>query len=91
MNFQINEGGLYITLQWQATAAEYWALGCSKDKIIVGIPTYGRGFQLADANNNGWGAPATGPCPAGQWTREAGFYSYYEVSIQWFDYLFLFN
>jgi len=64
----------------QAWAANYWFEGgCPKDKLVIGMATYGRGFTLADASNNGYGAPASGACPAGTWTREAGFLAYYEI------------
>jgi len=61
-------------------AANYWvAQGCPKNKLMLGMATYGRCFTLANANNFGLGAPTTGPCPAGQYTREAGFLAYYEI------------
>lgn len=34
--------------------------GASKDKLIMGIPTYGNAFTLADPSQNGVGAPASG-------------------------------
>jgi chitinase len=34
--------------------------GVSKDKLIMGIPTYGNAFRLNDPNRNGVGAPASG-------------------------------
>ena len=58
-----------------------WASECTRDKLVVGIPTYGRGFTLADSNKAGLNATTTGPSPAGEFTREEGFYSYYEVRI----------
>lgn len=65
----------------QDWAANYWLYGGTpNEKLIIGMATYGRGFTLADANNNGYGAAATGPSPPGQFTREGGFYSYYEAS-----------
>ena len=54
--------------------------GCPKDKLIIGMPTYGRGFTLVDAANDGYYAAASGPSTAGTYTREAGFLAYYEVS-----------
>ena len=48
---------------------------------MIGLATYGRSFTLEDASNNGMGAPAKGAGPAGTYTREAGFNSYYEVCL----------
>jgi len=61
-------------------AANYWvAGGCPKEKLILGLGTYGRCFTLTSAANNGMGAPVKGACTAGTYTREAGFLSYYEI------------
>ena len=61
---------------------QYWHDGgMPKDKIIIGMPSYGRSFTLADPNNNGLGAPATGAGINGSYTREHGFLAYYEVSF----------
>lgn len=35
------------------------ARGVPREKLVVGIPTYGIGFTLVDAGNNGVGAPAS--------------------------------
>ena len=43
---------------------------------------YGRGFTLADNNNNGIGAPVSGAGRAGPFSREAGTLAYYEVWLQ---------
>ena len=53
--------------------------GVPKEKLLVGMSSYGRCFSLSNANVNGLGAPASGPCPAGKYTREAGILAYYEV------------
>lgn len=64
----------------QEWAANYWLdNGCPKEKFLIGMPTYGRSFRLQSSTNTGYGAPATGAAPAGAFTREGGFYSYYEV------------
>uniref|UniRef100_K1RC35 Chitotriosidase-1 n=1 Tax=Magallana gigas TaxID=29159 RepID=K1RC35_MAGGI len=63
-----------------AWAAEYWyKLGLPKQKLNVGLALYGRSFTLSDPYNNGVGAPAKGKGNAGNYTREAGFLSYFEV------------
>jgi len=68
----------YLSVRW---AAEYWALlGAPRDKLVIGLATYGRCFTLTNPSSaSDIGAPASGPCPAGSYTREAGFLSYYEV------------
>lgn len=43
------------------------------------MATYGRSFKLQDPNNNGLGAPANGKATPGNYTRESGFLSYYEI------------
>uniref|UniRef100_UPI00398F3BB8 acidic mammalian chitinase-like isoform X2 n=1 Tax=Pristiophorus japonicus TaxID=55135 RepID=UPI00398F3BB8 len=57
----------------------YWKdQGAPADKLIVGLPTYGRTFKLSSSNSD-VGAPASGPGPAGTYSREAGFLANYEI------------
>lgn len=65
--------------------------GAPLEKLMLGFPTYGRTFRTATASNN-LGAPASGPATEGKYTREAGFWSYYEIcdfikgaNVQWID------
>jgi chitinase len=61
-------------------ATQYWIdKGAPANKIALGLGTYGRSFKLVDVNDNGIGAPANGNPPRGQYTRESGFLSYYEI------------
>lgn len=60
--------------------AHYWVNGgCPREKLIIGMGTYGRCFTLSNAADHGVGAPVKGACTAGKYTREAGFLSYYEI------------
>ncbi|KAM9860334.1 acidic mammalian chitinase-like [Aulostomus maculatus] len=60
-------------------AMNYWkSNGAPAEKLLVGFPTYGHTFRLASANT-AVGAPASGPGPAGTFTRQAGFWAYYEI------------
>uniref|UniRef100_A0A914XYE2 Chitinase n=1 Tax=Panagrolaimus superbus TaxID=310955 RepID=A0A914XYE2_9BILA len=60
-------------------AMNHWAeKGMPKNKLIVGIATYGRGWALDDPSNTGIGSPGK-PAPAMEFTREAGIASYYEI------------
>uniref|UniRef100_A0A6Q2WSB3 Acidic mammalian chitinase n=1 Tax=Esox lucius TaxID=8010 RepID=A0A6Q2WSB3_ESOLU len=71
-------------------AMTYWRdQGAPVEKLIMGFPTYGRTFQLS-SGKTGVGAAANGPGAAGLFTREAGFWSYYEIcpflqgaTVQW--------
>ncbi|XP_026116221.1 acidic mammalian chitinase-like [Carassius auratus] len=73
-------------------AMTYWRdQGAPVEKLRMGFATYGRTFHLASAAS-GVGAPTSGPGSAGKYTREPGFWSYYEVctflqgtTVQWID------
>ena len=69
----------FLTQMW---AANYWvSKGAPKEKLVIGMATYGRTFTLAAGNNVGIGAPAVGAGTAGKFTRERGFLAYYEVRL----------
>ncbi|KAJ3601775.1 hypothetical protein NHX12_029539 [Muraenolepis orangiensis] len=60
-------------------AMTYWRdQGAPVDKLRMGFAAYGRTFRLTSANT-GIGAPVGGAASAGPYTREAGFWSYYEI------------
>ncbi|KAF7667459.1 hypothetical protein LDENG_00060370 [Lucifuga dentata] len=56
----------------------YLNTGAPVEKLNMGFATYGRTFHLSSASS-GVGAPASGAAAAGRYTREAGFWSYYEI------------
>nr|ARE59262.1 chitinase 7 [Sogatella furcifera] len=61
-------------------AASMWVrLGAPKDKLIIGMPTYGRTFTLANTAQFTVNSPASGGGKAGEYTKEGGFLAYYEV------------
>lgn len=45
----------------------YRAHGVSADKLVLGVPFYGRGFRVKDADNDGLYRPYTEPYAAGDW------------------------
>ncbi|XP_075318413.1 acidic mammalian chitinase-like isoform X2 [Odontesthes bonariensis] len=73
-------------------AMKYWRdNGTPVEKLRMGFAAYGRTFRLT-SSDTGVGAPASGPAAAGPYTREAGFWAYYELctflkgtTIQWID------
>ncbi|KAL0110455.1 hypothetical protein PUN28_013813 [Cardiocondyla obscurior] len=53
--------------------------GMSADKIVLGIPTYGRSYTLFNQEATDLGSPADGPGTEGEATREKGYLAYYEI------------
>ena len=60
----------------------YWRdQGTPLEKLRMGFAVYGRTFRLTSPDN-GVGAPVGGAASAGTYTREAGFWAYYEVNFR---------
>ncbi|XP_017139015.1 probable chitinase 10 [Drosophila miranda] len=61
-------------------AASLWVkLGAPKEKLVIGMPTYGRSFTLANTDKHGPNAPASAGGREGVYTKESGFLAYYEI------------
>ncbi|RZC33216.1 chitinase-3-like protein 2 [Asbolus verrucosus] len=59
--FQSSQDKGYFTNLNINYTTHYWILkGMSRDKIIIGLPTYGHTFRLTNNHNNGLYAPARG-------------------------------
>ncbi|XP_055681033.1 chitinase-3-like protein 2 [Lutzomyia longipalpis] len=74
-----NERGLLAMLNINYTANYWHEQGLDKEKIIIGLPTYGHSFHLANPLNRRIGSPATNFGATGI----LGFTSYSEVC--WFQ------
>jgi len=73
-----------VCCNWtQAWTIDYWLnkAGAPKEKVIIGISTYGTTFTLANAARHGLKAASTGPGKAGKYTQEPGTLAYYEVRL----------
>uniref|UniRef100_T1JDU4 chitinase n=1 Tax=Strigamia maritima TaxID=126957 RepID=T1JDU4_STRMM len=66
-----------LNVDW--TVRYYIQLGVPAFKIIVGIPTYGRGYTLEDGVDGTLGTPVKGPGDKGPATKESGYMAYYEI------------
>ncbi|KAK4025917.1 hypothetical protein OUZ56_014951 [Daphnia magna] len=66
-------------LNIDSTVQIYLLNGASADKLVLGIPTYGRSFRLVNPDMTELGSPADGPAEAGKATREKGYLAYYEI------------
>ncbi|XP_061488232.1 acidic mammalian chitinase-like [Rhineura floridana] len=70
-------GNIYFNVDY---AMNYWkSHGAPAEKLIVGFPTYGHTFILSNPSNTAIGAPTSGAGPAGPYTRQSGFWAYYEI------------
>lgn len=66
-------------------SVNYWlSQGAARQKIVLGIPTFGRTYTLRNQSNNGVGAAASRPGQAGLYTKEPGIMGYNEVSSIYF-------
>jgi chitinase len=54
-------------------------MGADRDKLVLGIPTYGRSYTLFNPLATEIGSAADGPGEQGDATREKGYLAYYEV------------
>ena len=69
----------FVLQDW---TVRFWqSQGAHKDKLILGIATYGMSFTLRNPRRNRPGAPAVGGGRRGKYTREKGILSFFEVSV----------
>lgn len=67
----------------QNSSVHYWIEnGAPRDKLVLGMGTYGRGVTLDNPKENGIYAPGNAPLRAGPYTREKGFWGYNEVNLR---------
>ncbi|XP_072379770.1 acidic mammalian chitinase-like [Diabrotica undecimpunctata] len=66
-------------LNIDAAVSNWINLGADPQKIILGVPMYGRIFTLSDTNNVALGAASSGASTAGPYTQEAGLLAYNEI------------
>ncbi|XP_050726647.1 endochitinase-like [Eriocheir sinensis] len=72
----------YETLNVEDGLQLWVNMGCPKDKLVVGVPFYGRTYTLGSPDTNGLRAPVKkwegGGLP-GPYTGAKGFLAYYEI------------
>jgi chitinase len=61
-------------------SVNYWIqLGMPKQKIMMGIPMYGQTFTLSNPSNTNIGSLSNGGGLPGEFTKQSGMLSYYEI------------
>ena len=63
-----------LTIDWSVRL--YLTLGVPLEKLIVGIPFYGRSFTLKSSKERAFGSECSGDGKSGEFTRENGFLAY---------------
>lgn len=59
---------------------DYWlSKGAPKEKLILGVATYGRSFRLGQSSKHSPGDVSVGKGRSGRFSGEAGFLTYYEI------------
>ncbi|XP_050301740.1 mucin-4-like isoform X2 [Anthonomus grandis grandis] len=74
-----NEYNYDTELNIDYTIKHYLKLGADPNKLVLGIPTYGRSYTLFNPDAYEIGSPADGPGNMGEYTRENGYLAYYEI------------
>ena len=65
----------------QAWAASNWVnKGCPKEKLLIGLSSYGYAYHLSSAESHDIGSPVIPKTAAGDISGEPGILAYYEVS-----------
>lgn len=63
--------------------AKYLTNGANPNKLVIGIPSYGRSFELESLNKIKPGSPIVGPGLPGSVTNETGVLGYFEVILNY--------
>ncbi len=66
------------TFDIKDTVESYLKANIPKEKIVLGMPTYGRSYVVAD-RTDGFGKPFSSPGPAGSATATPGILAYFEI------------
>jgi len=77
--FDAPDGDVLPGLATNAIIQNWMNRGLSASKLVIGMPTYGRGFTLTDSAQTTPGSPASGSSSAGPYTSETGLLAYYEI------------
>lgn len=74
-----HDEGNFVGLNVEAGVKEWLHGGCPANKVILGVPLFGRTYLLSSPEENGVGAPTIGAGAAGEYTNEPGYLGYCEI------------
>jgi len=78
----LNEGSAIPEFNVQTAVDTYLSEGLRKEKLVLGLPFYGRGWSNVVSNGDGLFAPANG-ASQGTWEGEDGFFDYRDLAANY--------
>jgi len=82
LDVEHGNGFQYFSVNY--TINYYLEAGVEPSKIVLGVPSYGRGFVLAHSDQHDLYAASNGPMAGCPYSREAGFCGYNELCEKYF-------
>ncbi|XP_035903880.1 endochitinase-like isoform X1 [Anopheles stephensi] len=79
MNNRLFDTGALKDLNVKGGIQHWIKGGCPANKIVLGVPLFGRTYTLENSEQHGLAAPITGPGNPGPYTTEAGYRGYFEI------------
>ncbi|XP_058813179.1 endochitinase-like [Topomyia yanbarensis] len=87
-----HDEGNFVGLNVQSGVEQWLHGGCPANKVVLGVPLFGRTYLLSSPEDSSVGAPTIGAGSAGEYTNEAGYLGYCEIcqalpnmTVRWDD------
>uniref|UniRef100_A0A182JS87 chitinase n=1 Tax=Anopheles christyi TaxID=43041 RepID=A0A182JS87_9DIPT len=82
MNNRPFDTGALKDLNVKGGVQQWIRSGCPANKIVLGVPLFGRTYTLQNGDEHGLAAPTSGPGNPGPHTMEGGYRAYFEICTE---------